>query len=257
MSVYLAPLIFTVFVWWFSTGIVLYLNRQSRPQCNKSFVIASFVAMACFVGLLQSAKSATEMYAYLAFTQALIIWGWCEMSYFMGFITGPHKSECPANATTLERFILAVKTSIYHELLVVAIAAIILVSVWGQPNLVGFWTFVILWIMRWSTKLNIFLGVANLNIDWIPTQLRYIASYTKQRSMNMLFPISIILSCYVAYKLLGLAFASQVTQYDSVSYMLLATLLGLAVLEHCFLMLPVNDAVLWKWSLKLPKADPK
>ena len=213
--------------------------------------------MACFVGLLQSAKAASEIYAYLAFTQALIIWGWCEMSYFMGYITGPRKLECPQNISSLQRFLLAIKTSLYHEVLVMVIAAIILVSVWGQPNWVGFWTFSILWLMRWSSKLNIFLGVANLNIEWIPTHLRYIASYTRQRSMNILFPMSIIVSCVIAFKLLGLATASQVTSYEFVSYILLATLLGLAVLEHCFLMLPVNDAILWKWSIKLPKTNPK
>jgi putative photosynthetic complex assembly protein 2 len=75
--------------------------------------------------------------------------------------------------------------------------------------------------------------------------------------MNILFPMSIIVSCVIAFKLLGLATASQVTSYEFVSYILLATLLGLAVLEHCFLMLPVNDAILWKWSIKLPKTNPK
>ena len=33
---------------------------------------------------------------------------------------------------------------------------------WGGANQVGTWTFLVLWVMRLSAKLNVFLGVPNL-----------------------------------------------------------------------------------------------
>ena len=41
-------------------------------------------------------------------------------------------------------------------------------------NQVGLWTFVILWAMRQSAKLNVFLGVRNLSEEFLPEHLRYL-----------------------------------------------------------------------------------
>jgi hypothetical protein len=43
--------------------------------------------------------------------------------------------------------------------------------------------------------------------------------------------------------------------YQAVGLALLAALLGLALLEHVFLMLPISDAVLWIWAAPSKKSD--
>ncbi len=251
MSHYLIPVCYTIFAWWFSTGIVLYLNKQSNRKRRTSFVLGLLVAVVSFYGLIQSSQYFTEFYVYVAFTQALLVWGWCEMSYFMGFITGPRKVECPESCSRSQRFFYAIETSLHHELLVIFIGTALIIGTWGHLNQIGMWTFVILWFMRWSAKLNLFLGVLNLNHDWIPENIKYIASYTKVRSMNFLFPFSVTIASVVATALVFSALSGQASSVEQTGLMLLATLLFLAVLEHWFLILPINDSILWNWATKL------
>ena len=86
----------------------------------------------------------------IGFAQALIVWAWLEMSYFMGFVTGPCKLACPPDIAGWARFRLALKTSLHHEAAVVALGVSIILLTWDAPNQFGTWTFVTLWSMRWS-----------------------------------------------------------------------------------------------------------
>jgi putative photosynthetic complex assembly protein 2 len=145
---------------------------------------------------------------------------------------------------------LALATSLYHEVSIVLTGALLLALTWGEPNMVGFWAFVVLWLMRWSAKLNVFLGVPNLNIEWLPEHLRFLQSYMGQRSMNHLFPLSVTIATVVVVLLLGEAAAAGASAFDTVALTLIATLLALAVLEHWFLVLPLPDEALWAWAFK-------
>ncbi len=72
------------------------------------------------------------------------------------------------------------------------VTAVLLAALtWDAANPVGLWTFTVLWLMRWSAKLNVFLGVPNLNGDWLPAHLGFLQSYMGRRSMNHLFPLSV------------------------------------------------------------------
>jgi putative photosynthetic complex assembly protein 2 len=128
-------------------------------------------------------------------------------------------------------------------------AAVALVT-WGGSNLVGLWTFIILWAMRQSAKLNVFLGVLNLNEKFLPVHLKYIHSYFTKRAMNPLLPISILLACLFAIPLWQAVFASSATPYQIASSTILATLLSLAILEHVLMVLPLSTEGLWKWGLR-------
>ena len=68
---------------------------------------------------------------------------------------------------------------------------------WGAPNQIGVWTFVILWLMRLSAKLNVYLGVPNLTEEFLPDDLAYLKSYFANAPMNLLFPISVTPSTLV------------------------------------------------------------
>ena len=43
-------------------------------------------------------------------------------------------------------------------------------------------------------ELNVFLGVRNLNEQFLPKHLRYLGSYLVQKPMNLLFPLSVTVS---------------------------------------------------------------
>jgi len=107
---------------------------------------------------------------------------------------------------------------------------------------------VILWLMRWSAKLNLFLGVPNLN-DWLPDHLAYLKTYMPKRSMNLLFPVSVTLPTVIVVLLASQALGPDARDFSSVGLILAATLLALGILEHWLLVLPLPDEALWAWAL--------
>ena len=121
---------------------------------------------------------------------------------------------------------------------------------WSAANQVAAGTFVILWLMRWSAKLNLFLGVPNVNVEWFPQPLRFLSSYMPVRPMNLLFPFSVTLGTAGVAGLF--LFATVIDDpFHRTGYTLFGSLLALAVIEHWFLVLPLRDSRLWDWALRL------
>jgi putative photosynthetic complex assembly protein 2 len=187
--------------------------------------------------------------AYTAFSCAILVWGWLEMAFLMGYITGPRKSACATPCSGWRHFLHASQAVIYNELATaLATGAVYFMSL-GMPNRLALWTILILWTMRISAKLNLFFGVPNLGEGFLPAHLQYLKSFFRKRAMNFLFPLSITAST-VALALLIERYASADGDFQSVSYALSASLLSLAVLEHWFMVLPLPSERLWAWALR-------
>ena len=105
-----------------------------------------------------------------------------------------------------------------------------------------------LWLMSWSAKLNLFLGMPNLN-DWLPDHLAYLKTYMPRRSMNLLFPVSVTVSTVIVVLMVARALGAETSGAETVGLILVATLLSLGILEHWFLVLPLHDEALWAWAL--------
>jgi len=255
LSLTLAAVIYAVFLWWFSTGIIFYLNAKPVHTFRWSMLGGSLLLIAALAGFWISAQSNNPTSVFVAFSCGLLIWGWHTMSYYMGIITGPRRESCPADARGFERFGYALATSIYHELAIVATVALMVWISWGQPNLTGLWTFVLLWLMHVSAKLNVYLGVRNLNVEFIPKRLAYLSTYFRERSMNLLFPLSVTAGTIITIILVQQAIAADAGSASSLAFVLLASLLALAVIEHWFMILPIRAETLWNWSLKAAEAS--
>lgn len=252
MSLYLGVIAFALFSWWFSTGLVLFLNHLATHSYRWSLAAISAVSVCSLATLPLTATMTDVPGVLLAFTQGLLIWAWLELTYFMGFLTGPRSSPCPEDTHGWERFRLALLTSIYHELAVIVLGLAVLLLTWQAPNPVAAATYTVLWVMRWSAKLNLFLGVANVNREWFPQPLQYLVSYIRRRPINAFFPVIITLATALLALLTDAALQAQ-TPFAQAALTLTATLLGLAILEHWFLVLPLRDSVLWQWSMDLAK----
>ncbi len=257
MLLYGPPILFACFAWWFLTGAVLYVIGLPRKNVAWSMTAATVVLGAAFLLLWQVSGETAPAAAYQAFFAALLVWGWHEMSFLTGKVTGPRTSEAPAHPNGRARFWPAVETLLYHELAILVTGLALLALLWGSANEVGLWTFVILWLMRISAKLNVYLGVPNVTEEFLPTHLSYLKSYFCRRAMNLLFPVSVTLST-VATVLLGMAAINPAaTDFEATGYTLLATLMALAVIEHWFLVVPLPSAALWSWGLaSREKSDP-
>lgn len=250
MQTYLIPLLFTLFVWWFSTGVILYLDGLPRHTFKWTLLGATLLAIVGFVGLVASSALTTPAATYCAFTCALLIWAWQEVAFLLGVVTGPRRIACPPGARGWNRAVLAFQTVAHHELALVVLGGGVLLATWDQPNQTGLWTFAILWAMRQSAKLNVFLGVRNLSEEFLPQHLKYLQTYFVRRPMNLLWPVSVIGALAFAVPLWNSVAASPTGSYTLISSSLLLTLLSLAILEHLFLVLPLPFTALWKWGLR-------
>lgn len=246
----LAAAVYTVLVWWLSTGVILYLNGLPRRYHPALMAVATLLLGLGMAGIAATADGTEVADAYLAFSATIALWGWQELGFLLGYVTGPRRIACPPEARGWLRLRHALAAILYHELALLMLGACVLALTWQQPNPVALWTFVVLWVMRTSAKLNVYLGVRNLSESFLPAHLRYLHSYFRQRPGNALFASSVIASTAAAVAVWDVAAAPAATPYQACGAALVATLLSLAVLEHWFMVLPLPSEWLWRWGLR-------
>ena len=248
----LTPALYALFVWWFSTGVVLLLDNLPQRTFRWSMAGGTVVFGIALWRLVAGAGDASEAGVYAAFTYAVLAWAWQEMSFFMGFVTGPRRVAAPAGCSEWARFRAGVAACLWHELAILATGGVIVWGTWGAANQVGLWTYALLMTMRLSAKLNVFLGVLNLGEDFLPAHLRYLLSFMRRRPMNPLMPLSIVGGTIGALMLIEAT--ARAEGAAATGFAMLATMTVLAVVEHWCLILPLPFARvfarLWAWSLK-------
>jgi putative photosynthetic complex assembly protein 2 len=250
MLQYVAPIAYALFLWWFSTGIILYLDGLPKRTFRWSMLGATALLVISVTYLARGNQDLTVGGAYTAFTFGLLAWGWQEISFYMGIVTGLRTEPCPEGCSGWRHFGHAIRVSLFHELAIIATGATLYAVVWPGSNHIGLWTYVVLWWMHQSAKLNVFLGVRNLNEEFLPDHMAFLKSFLTKKPMNLLFPVSVTISTIIAFKLFQTALSPAASAFELTGYLFLAGLMSLAILEHWFLVLPLPSAVLWNWSLK-------
>ncbi len=242
-------------VWWSATGAILFLDGLPRRSHRWSMVVASAVAAAALVALAQTRDDLSVTAAYAAFGAAIVVWGWNEMAFLMGYATGTRRGSCPPGLRGWRRFRAAAQTIIHHELLIAASALLVTACTWEGGNLTGLWTFMVLWGMRLSAKFNLFLGVRNVGEEFLPQHLRYLGSYFTRRPMNPWLPFSLLGGAVAAAMWIARALSAGAEPGTAAGAALVGSLLVLAVLEHLFMVIPVSTAWLWQWGLSSHARD--
>ena len=245
-----AAVVFAVIIWWASTGLILILDGLPRGTFRWSLVVSTLLAVAALFGLAHTANQTSVSSVYCAFTCALLVWGWHELSFLTGWITGPRRIASPPGLTGWPRFSQAVQAILWHELGILAAGAAIISITWDGPNQIGTWTFLVLWVMRTSAKLNLYFGVRNLSEEFLPPHLTYLQSFFRRRPMNAFFPFSVGIATVVLTLIFMSASDPATTISQSVGLALVGTILGLAILEHWLLVLPLSSTALWRWAIR-------
>ncbi|MEM9438617.1 MAG: putative photosynthetic complex assembly protein PuhE [Pseudomonadota bacterium] len=248
-----------LFAWWIGTGVILLAVRRADLAGHGAPVGLVFAGLPFLlfglVGVAAAAGDATIWGLYGGFLAALALWGWIELAFMSGVITGPNRVALPAGARGLPRFWAAWWAVAWHELLLLAGFVYVLWVSSGAVNAMAPWTFGILYAARILAKLNLFLGVPGINYDAVPRTLAHIPSYFRQGDPSWLFPISIIvLSMATALWVSRLAAATG--PEEAVTFGLLSALTGLALIEHWMMLLPLADTKLWRWLMP-PRQEPR
>ena len=180
-------ILYALFVWWFTTGLVLLLVLRQRRTMTVSLVGAALLFPLSLYLLARTGGQASVPGAYLAFTAAIVLWGTQETAFLTGVVTGPRPLPCPPGASGAARLRPAIGAILYHEIALLASGAAVLAVTWGAANQVGALTFLVLWTMRLSAKLNLFLGVPVLNDEAMPRQIEHLRSYFLRGPVNAFF----------------------------------------------------------------------
>lgn len=244
--------VLALFAWWFFTGAILLIVRRADAgdkvaHGRNVFLTVPFFALG-FAGLWISAQELTVANAYVSFVSVLLIWGWIELAFLSGIITGPELRPCPAGLTGYARFARAWDTMSRHELLLAgALLAVVMLTSHAE-NTVGLWAYVILFTARISAKLNLFFGVPRINTEFVPVPLQHLKSYFRQGSITFAFPIGVTFLSVTAACFAERLISAQ-TPANTVGFALLTALAALAAIEHWFMVIPLPDAKLWRWML--------
>jgi putative photosynthetic complex assembly protein 2 len=124
---------------------------------------------------------------------------------------------------------------------------------WEAPNPFGLWTFLVLFFARVSAKLNVYLGVPNINVEFLPAPVRHLASHFRIAPMNAFFPVAVTALTFAVACWLERALASDAGSGAHIGFALLAAFTGLALLEHWLMVVPLQDAKLWRWLMPRPE----
>lgn len=251
MTPWIAAL-FALFVWWFATGAILMTVKHADRRglrARKIAVLSGLPLIVAGVWAFQTSLTDTGIAgAYMGFLGALGIWGWIELAFLAGIITGPITRPLPDGVREVERFLRAWGTVAFHEFLLVGALILIVMEGWGAPNTFGMWTYLVLYAARISAKLNLYLGVPKINTEFLPTALTHLPSHFRIRRANWLFPISVTALTFAVACWLERLHAST-TQGEAIGFALLTAITALALLEHWLMVLPLPDERLWRWML--------
>ncbi|MCU0699892.1 MAG: DUF3623 domain-containing protein [Myxococcaceae bacterium] len=87
-----------LFAWWASTGLVLALVWLGAEARRVAFAASTFAALVGFFGTLVTSQLETPSAVWLGFVSALLVWGWHELAFLLGIVTGPNRAPCPPDA---------------------------------------------------------------------------------------------------------------------------------------------------------------
>lgn len=257
---FVLPPLYALFLWWFTTGLIMAVYGRAPRTVRYSFVGLTLLALAALGGVMATRQSTQPLAVYLAFTCGALIWGWQMASYYLGFVTGPQSEPVRSHFRLrqpddlVHRFQRALRASLHHELIVVGFALLLFLLTWPHSNRWTLWSFLTLWLMHASAKLNVFFGVRNFRIEFLPPHLHWLDGLLAKKPVNLLFPFSVVGASAVALFLLSRAFASTIEPGHAVGCLLVSTMILLGVAEHWLLVLPL-PATLWGWGIRsLPPA---
>lgn len=248
MADYIYPGLHALFIWWFSTGVVFWLNGLGRHTFRWTMLGATVLLGFGLWAIAQSVGDTSVNGAYTGFIGALAVWIWIEVGFYLGYVTGIRKVRCADDCAGWAHFGHAIQASLWHEVAILTLLAGVAWLTWDAANQTALWTFAVLKWMHQSARINVFLGVRNINPGLLPPHMDFLRGFMRKREMNLLFPVSVTVSTIATVLIFQQAAAGDLFTRTALSF--IGTLMGLAILEHWVLMLPLPVAALWGWALK-------
>jgi putative photosynthetic complex assembly protein 2 len=242
---------FAIFCWWSGTGAILWLDRQGGAVARWCLPAFSVLMGLSFWGVSVSMSASDSSHAYLGFASTIVMWGWHELAFLSGWLSGPRRVAMSVDARGWQRLRESVATLLWHELTLIFNFSLLVWMQSGQPNHTALCTFALLWCMRVSAKVNLFVGIPMHGEQYLPSHLKYLASYFRCAQPGIWFMASVGCATGFWFWLLWSGWHAHETL--SANWLLLASLLGLAILEHLVMVMPWSMEKIWGWAMRQPE----
>jgi putative photosynthetic complex assembly protein 2 len=245
LEFFLSPLFGGILAWWVGTGVLFVLARAAN-RMDPGLLVAGASGAALAAGTVTVGIRSLDSAAGIVtgFAMGIMLWGWHELAFLSGVVTGPERRPCPPELKGWARFQFGFRSLKHHEIALASTVVILGLASIGAANAMPFLTFLLLWGMRISAKLNLFFGVRVPNRHLFPARIQYLSALTPPRRPGAFYLVST-----------GLVFALTVALFHHglglpdggvrTGWLLLATLSLLAALEHVAMAIPLRLEGLW------------
>ena len=227
-----ASLALVVGFWWAATGVTLAMQRSAVTSMASVFVATIFAAIGLLM-IFSAREHATVRGARISFLGSALVWWWCSTIFYAGFGIRI-RDGIEAGSRTFTLALQAIEATVRPDLLGVLMLATVGALVWRKLNRTAFWTLLIFWGTLQTAKLNVFMGVRNSGVDWLPDHLAGLSQFFGPPANSLLLPVTIAM---LAVGFVATAAQSFIALSAFRKHMLamLSFLLGLALVEHVFL----------------------
>lgn len=221
--------------WWGATGITLAMQR-SELLSVLSIIASSALGVIGAWLIIRTRADASASGARLAFLGSSLLWMWSSTLFYAGLgIRIGSVAETGARTWLLAG--QAIAATLRPDLVGVALFVAVAVFVRRSANRMALLTFAIYWCTLQTAKINVFMGVRNAGIDWLPEHLEPLSRFFGPAENSWLLSWTVLaLSAFVL--IVAHRARNARTVYERHAFGMAALLLTLALLEHVFLGMP-------------------
>ncbi len=233
-------------IWWATTAVLIFFNfvEGAGPWVA---TISFSLALLGAVWLFRNGDRVGVAATYLSFTAGLMVWGFVKSSLYSGLIVGPPvgpEGLPPIGlGPSVASFLQVLELLIFHELLAFGLVVVAIRQARRVRNPVGFHVFILLYACHESAKLNVFLGVQNTSADLIPDSVSFLRPFMTEATWNPLFAVSVTLITIIGWAILRQSLDDRLPRWKRIGAVLIGTMGFLGLLEHWFLMFPLEAVV--------------
>ncbi len=234
--------------WWLATGLLLGLPRDPAGR-QAAAVVASLVGGSGLALAILLRRDDSPRAAWLGFLAGGTLWAWVQAALYGGWLVGPGAAQAPVvTGVRLADAVSVLRATSWNEVASLGVLLLTAVLAVGARNRMPFWTVLLLWGAHQVARLNVFLGVANLDATLLPSHLEFLKPFIGPPSNSPLLPVSV--AGFLLLTILLYRSASRAGDgFRHRGGVALSVLAGLATLEHLVLGVPRHLPL---WGLFLP-----
>jgi len=188
----------------------------------------------------------------LALLAGFTVWAWVELSFYTGFVTGPSRAEPPPQSSFGVRFRYAFKACLWHEIAIPFLGVVLWLLAAPGGHLWSLGIFLTFWVLHEAARINVLVGVPHPFAEILPEHLGHLKPYLEPRAAGWAMGLTLV-AHGLALGVLTVFSVMAAGTAGVLGWVAVTALVGLGLIEHVVLLLPIPLERLWR-SVGMGKA---